>query len=100
MATRRAFKRRGYRPNPVGAAAYIVGETVGRFTIKHYMGHSTVNKRNNHIMAKAQHWYRCMCTCGTPESRSQQELTDKRRQQCCYNCRDIGKENEDKSQSN
>ena len=89
MATRRKFQRRGFRPSStVGAPSYEVGDTIGFFKIIHYMGHSTVNKRNNRIMAKAQHWYRCMCSCGTPESRSQQELTDQRRQQCCYICRE------------
>jgi hypothetical protein len=39
-------------------------------------------------MAKPQHWYRCLCTCGTMENRSQQELNDVRRNQCCFECRE------------
>jgi len=76
-----------YALAPIGEPKFGKGEHIGDFTILHYLGHSTVNKRNNHIMAKAQHWYRCLCTCGTQESRSQQELNDIRRNQCCFECR-------------
>jgi predicted SprT family Zn-dependent metalloprotease len=70
-----------------GKPKYKSRDIIGRFQIIRYMGHSTVNKRNNRIMAKSQHWYRCVCACGTEESRSQQELNDKRRQQMCFTCR-------------
>jgi len=84
------MKRRSFRrlsANPIGEPKYDVGDTIGHFTILRYMGHSDVNKRNNRIMAKPQHWYRCKCSCGTEESRSQQELIDVRRQQMCFDCR-------------
>jgi len=71
----------------VGEPKFHTGDTIGEFTIERYMGHSDVNKRNNHIMAKPQHWYRCQCSCGTQENRSQQELIDVRRSQCCFQCR-------------
>jgi len=73
--------------NTIGEPKFSVGDRIGGFQIIHYMGHSDINKRNTHIMAKPQHWYRCRCTCGVEESRSQQELIDTRRQQKCYVCR-------------
>lgn len=77
-----------YSPIPLGEPKYGKGEHIGDFTILYYLGHSDVNKRNNRIMAKPQHWYRCLCTCGTMENRSQQELNDVRRNQCCFECRE------------
>ena len=71
----------------IGNPKYEVGDKVGFFEIIRYEGHSLINKRNAHTMSKAQHWYRCKCTCGTEEHRSQQELIDPRRQQMCYKCR-------------
>jgi hypothetical protein len=72
----------------LGSPKFTVGDVIGNFTIVMYMGHSDVNKRNNHIMSKPQHWYRCECSCGRVENRSQQELIDIRRNQCCYHCRE------------
>lgn len=83
---RRAF-RKG-KLNNFGIPKYAVDDQVGDFTIIRYEGHSEINKRNAHQMSKAQHWYRCRCSCGTEEYRSQQELVDPRRQQKCFNCRD------------
>lgn len=82
-------KRRSFTilARSIGKPKYVVGSVIGSFTVIRYMGHSTVNKRNNRIMTKPQHWYRCICTCGGEESRSQQELTDTRRQQKCFVCR-------------
>jgi len=82
---RRSF--RNYRLPPVGAPKYEVGDIIGHFEITRYEGHSEVNKRNALTMSKAQHWYRCCCTCGHEEYRSQQELVDPRRQQKCERCR-------------
>lgn len=85
-------KRRSFRREVVsdfGIPKYAVGDTIGDFEILRYEGHSHVNKRTAQQMAKAQHWYRCLCTCGTEEHRSQQELIDPRRQQKCFNCRPI-----------
>lgn len=79
--------RSKYR-DPIGQPKYAVGDQVGHWTIIRYMGHSDVNKRNTKIMAKPQHWYRCRCSCDTQESRSQQELNDKRRYQACSECRE------------
>lgn len=84
--SRRAWPRRTLRKD-IGLPKYENETVIGSFTIIRYMGHSDVNKRNNHIMAKPQHWYRCKCKCGQEESRSQQELTDKRRKQKCFACR-------------
>lgn len=84
-------RRRSFRKhllNEVGTPKYEVGDKVGYFEIIRYEGHSEINKRNAHHMSKAQHWYRCLCTCGTEEYRSQQELVDQRREQKCFNCRD------------
>ena len=82
------YKRRSFRNlSQIGRPKYDAGQTIGHFTITRYQGHSDVNKRNNRIMAKPQHWYRCKCDCGEYESRSQQELTDTRRSQCCESCR-------------
>lgn len=83
---RRSFSRRPLRTK-VGLPKYKDGDAIGCFTIIRYMGHSAINKRNNRIMSKEQHWYRCECNCGQEESRSQQELTDTRRQQKCFTCR-------------
>jgi hypothetical protein len=96
---RRRIDRRAMRPEPVGPL-YLAGDIIGFFEIVHYMGHSDVNKRNNRIMSKPQHWYHCVCDCGLNERRSQQELTDQRRQQCCAACRKKGRGqvNEDQSQ--
>lgn len=85
--SRRKLKSK-YPVAPVGEPKFGKGEHIGDFTVLYYLGHSDVNKRNNHIMAKPQHWYRCLCTCGNTENRSQQELNDTRRSQCCYECRD------------
>ena len=82
---RRSFKT--HRLSDVGEPRYTVGDKIGSFEIIRYEGHSEINKRNAHHMSKSQHWYRCLCTCGTEEYRSQQELIDKRRQQCCFYCR-------------
>ena len=82
---RRSFRR---TPSNFGIPKYEIGDKVGCFEIIRYEGHSDVNKRNAHKMSKAQHWYRCICTCGTEEYRSQQELVDPRRQQKCFECRD------------
>ena len=79
------FRRSRY--SKFGKPKFVKGSIIGNFMILRYMGHSDVNKRNNHIMAKPQHWYRCRCSCGTEESRSQQELIDTRRQQKCSDCR-------------
>jgi hypothetical protein len=90
MYTKSRWKRRyGRRPNgtEVGVPKYDTGDKVGKFTVLHYLGHSAVNKRNHKIMSKAQHWYRCKCECGQQESRSQQELSDTRRQRVCFVCR-------------
>lgn len=90
MVSRYPKGSRFHRRKPlqvIGEPKFSVGDRVGDFEVIHYMGHSDVNKRNNHIMAKPQHWYRCLCSCGTEESRSQQELVDTRRSQCCFNCR-------------
>lgn len=96
--SRRRIRKSKYAPAPIGEPKFGKGEQIGDFTVLHYLGHSDVNKRNNHIMSKPQHWYRCLCTCGTQESRSQQELNDVRRNQCCYECREhIGESNEDSS---
>lgn len=84
---RSAFSYGRSRFSKFGKPKFTNGEVIGDFTIIRYMGHSDVNKRNNRIMSKPQHWYRCRCLCGTEESRSQQELADKRRQQKCYVCR-------------
>jgi hypothetical protein len=86
--SRRRIKRSRYAPAPIGEPKFGKGQQIGDFTVIYYLGHSDVNKRNNHIMAKPQHWYRCVCTCGNEENRSQQELNDERRNQCCYACRD------------
>lgn len=95
--SRSRFPSRRQLSQPIGEPKFEVGEVIGDFTVIHYMGHSDVNKRNNHIMAKPQHWYRCRCSCGTEESRSQQELNDQRRNQCCFKCRERNEEtrNED-----
>lgn len=84
-------RRRSFRRDAtlVGKPKYEVGDKIGHFEIIRYEGHSEVNKRNAHKMSKAQHWYRCLCTCGTEEYRSQQELVDPRRQQMCFVCRDF-----------
>lgn len=84
---RSRFGRRTYKGSNLGAPKYEDGDTVGLFHIIRYMGHSLVNKRNNRIMSKPQHWYRCRCACGQEESRSQQELVDQRRKQECFTCR-------------
>jgi len=84
---RRSFKRRSFRGDEIGTPKYKDDDIIGSFTILRWMGHSLINKRNNRIMAKPQHWYRCKCKCGQEESRSQQELTDTRRQQKCFVCR-------------
>lgn len=83
-------KRRSFRKtrSTFGYPKYSNGSIVGEFEIIRYEGHSDVNKRNASKMSKAQHWYRCLCSCGTEEYRSQQELIDPRRQKCCYKCRD------------
>lgn len=91
--TRRPF-RHGKSPSDFGVPKYATDDTVGEFTIMRYEGHSHINKRTARPMAKAQHWYRCVCTCGTEEYRSQQELIDPRRQQKCFNCRPINEEQE------
>ena len=86
------FRRRSFgrsRFSSFGKPKFSDGDRIGQFTILHYMGHSDVNKRDNHIMSKPQHWYRCICSCGTQESRSQQELIDTRRQQKCSVCRSL-----------
>ncbi len=83
---RRRFGRRTFGTQ-IGEPKYEQGNTIGNFSIMRYMGHSVVNKRNNRIMSKPQHWYRCICACGQQESRSQQELTDTRRKQECFTCR-------------
>ena len=95
MRGRRRSFRRGKAPSDFGVPKYEVGDHIGHFKIIRYEGHSDVNKRNAHKMSKAQHWYRCVCTCGTEEYRSQQELVDPRRQQCCYRCRDTQDEVEE-----
>ena len=69
------------------APKFKVGDVVGNFTIRFYDGHSCVNKRTAKTMAKAQHWYYCKCSCEKTEHRSQQELTDPRRNQMCSDCR-------------
>lgn len=81
---RRSFRR---PPSDIGKPKYEVGDKIGYFEIIRYDGHSEVNKRNAHKMSKAQHWYRCRCSCGNEEHRSQQELVDTRRQQKCERCR-------------
>ena len=86
--TRRQLKRRAKNLPAAGEPKWSVGEHVGEFTIVFYMGHSDVNKRNNRIMSKPQHWYRVKCKCGTNERRSQQELTDTRRALKCVQCRE------------
>ena len=81
-------KRRSFtRLTQIGKPKFKQNDIVGDFTIVRYSGHSAVNRRSNTWMSKAHHWYYCLCTCGTNEYRSQQELTDKRRQQKCFNCR-------------
>jgi hypothetical protein len=70
-----------------GTPKFKVDDVVGDFTILYYLGHSAVNKRTGKSMAKAQHWYHCVCECGQYERRSQQELIDTRRQKRCYECR-------------
>jgi hypothetical protein len=79
---------RGKVKTEIGAPKYVKGDEIGDFSIIFYQGHSYVNKRNTHLMSKAQHWYQCKCKCGNIESRSQQELIDTRRQQKCKECRD------------
>jgi hypothetical protein len=83
---RRPF-RRDKTPSDFGTPKYATGDLIGDFEIIRYEGHSHVNKRTAQRMAKAQHWYRCKCDCGTEEYRSQQELIDPRRQQKCFKCR-------------
>lgn len=83
---RRSF-RRSKDPSHFGIPKYGSGDTVGDFEIVRYEGHSIINKRTAQQMAKAQHWYRCLCSCGTEEYRSQQELIDPRRQKKCFKCR-------------
>jgi hypothetical protein len=87
MRGRRRPFRRSKSPSAFGVPKFAVDDIVGNFTILRYEGHSAVNKRNAQTMSKAQHWYRCTCSCGTEEYRSQQELVDPRRQQCCFECR-------------
>lgn len=70
----------------IGAPKYNTGDKVGDWTITFYHGHSYVNKRTAEVMSKTQHWYQCQCKCGKKTSRSQQELIDPRRQQCCADC--------------
>lgn len=89
---RRSFRRN--RLSDIGTPKYEVGDKIGHFEIIRYDGHSEVNKRNAHKMSKAQHWYRCKCTCGNEEHRSQQELVDTRRQQKCFRCRDSQQDEE------
>lgn len=88
MRGRRRSFRRQKTASDFGIPKYGVDDQVGDFTIIRYEGHSEINKRNAHKMSKAQHWYRCRCSCGTEEYRSQQELVDPRRQKKCFNCRD------------
>jgi len=80
---RRAFEK----GRSAGQPKFDDGDQIGDFKVVFYQGHSDVNKRNSRIMDKPQHWYRCICKCGTYESRSQQELVDKRREQKCRKCR-------------
>lgn len=91
---RSRFPSRRALSQSIGDPKFSVGDVVGDFRIMEYMGHSDINKRNNRIMAKPQHWYHCQCTCGTQEHRSQQELGDERRSQCCYKCRSMTIEEE------
>jgi hypothetical protein len=79
--------RTGEFKTEIGAPKFEVGNEIGDFIVIFYQGHSFVNKRTAKEMSKAQHWYRCQCKCGNIESRSQQELIDPRRQQCCADCR-------------
>lgn len=96
MRKRRNFRslRRRAGIIAVGIPKFGVGEIIGDFVVKFYDGHSYINKRNNRKMSKPQHWYYCKCTCGKTEHRSQQELIDKRRQQCCEACRKLNSPNQ------
>ena len=81
--TRFGFKSRKKHGQP----KFRPGDIVRNFTVKRYAGHSYINKRTHKEMSKAQHWYRCECTCGAYEYRSQQELIDKNGVNDCSNCR-------------
>ena len=91
MAVSRWPKRsrtlRGGMTEEIGVPKFNTGEQVGQWTITMYLGHSYVNKRTAEVMSKTQHWYQCQCSCGTKTSRSQQELIDPRRKQCCADCK-------------
>jgi len=92
---RRSF-RRGKSLSNFGVPRYEEGDRIGFFLVLRYEGHSAINKRTAEQMSKAQHWYRCTCDCGIEEYRSQQELIDTRRKQCCFECRDLLYADEDK----
>ena len=93
---RRSFRR---TKGPICKPKYAEEDVVGDLKIIRYEGHSIVNKRTAEKMAKAQHWYRCLCTCGTEEYRSQQELIDPRRQKKCFKCRSPSHEEQHANQS-
>jgi len=85
--SRRSFRTLKGGESFMGVPKYKIGDKIGNFEITFYHGHSAINKRTAKQMAKPQHWYRCKCSCGGFENRSQQELIDNRREQKCYICR-------------
>ena len=78
----------------MGRPKFAADDVVGHWTIIGYMGRTAVNQRTSQMMSKEHHWYRCMCDCDERkvESRTQQELTDPRRSQCCVKCRNLNGE--------
>jgi hypothetical protein len=63
-----------------------VRHQIGEFTIIDYIGYSTVHPGTAKILSREHHWYRCKCSCGLLEIRTQQQLIDKRREQKCTIC--------------
>lgn len=87
MRSKRFNRFRSRHRKPIDEPRYKEGDVIGDFTVVNHRSHSHINPRTGEQMTRIHHWYRCLCSCGTEEYRSQQELRDVRRSQCCYNCR-------------
>jgi hypothetical protein len=70
----------------IGGPKLEAGQRVGQFIVDHYIGQSTVHPVKAVILSKDHHWYHVTCDCGTEETQTQQQLTDKRRTHACGDC--------------
>jgi len=85
--TRQRRRLSRFRKRMGATPKFLPGNQCGEFNILEYIGYTAIHPVKHSWLSQEHHWYKVRCSCGTSETHTQQQLTDKRRLRCCENCR-------------